>query len=214
MAHGLPRGFSSCGSRAYLPGGVWNLGSSVRNQTHVPCIARLILNHWTTREVPGYPFLNSRGPLSEEAGKGDSEPGCGQVERRPLGAGRSKEMAPAHSAASSSVPSFSTAVKSPITLSQAPQGGHILRLSSSFSVKLENSSWQTPGLRQAFPSPPAHSPHFFSKNPRSRKSSSLPRCVTSGKPLYLSEPQPCCLIERGPGQPACLSRSAGHTWAQ
>ena len=75
-------------------------------------------------------------------------------------------------------------------------------------------SRQTPGLRQAFSSPRAHSPLFFSKNPRSRKSSPLPCCVTSGKLLYLSEPQLCCLTERGPGQPACLSRNLGHTRAQ
>ena len=30
----------------------FSLSSLTRNQTHMPCIARLILNHWTTREVP------------------------------------------------------------------------------------------------------------------------------------------------------------------
>ena len=29
---------------------MWNLSSRTRNQTHVLCIARCILNHWTTRE--------------------------------------------------------------------------------------------------------------------------------------------------------------------
>ena len=29
---------------------MWNLSSWTRNQTHVLCIARCILNHWTTRE--------------------------------------------------------------------------------------------------------------------------------------------------------------------
>ena len=30
---------------------MWDLSSLTRDQTHVPCISRLILNHWTTREV-------------------------------------------------------------------------------------------------------------------------------------------------------------------
>ena len=28
------------------------ISSLIRDQTHVPCIARRILNHWTTRKVP------------------------------------------------------------------------------------------------------------------------------------------------------------------
>ena len=32
--------------------GMWDLSSPIRDQTHVPCIGRQILNHWTTREVP------------------------------------------------------------------------------------------------------------------------------------------------------------------
>ena len=31
--------------------GMWDLSSPTREQTYVPCIARHILNHWTTREV-------------------------------------------------------------------------------------------------------------------------------------------------------------------
>ena len=32
---------------------LWHVGSSrTRDRTHVPCIGRWILNHWTTREVP------------------------------------------------------------------------------------------------------------------------------------------------------------------
>ena len=27
---------------------MWDLSSLIRDQTHVPCIARQILNHWTT----------------------------------------------------------------------------------------------------------------------------------------------------------------------
>ena len=30
----------------------WDLNSPTRDQIHVPCIARQILNYWTTREVP------------------------------------------------------------------------------------------------------------------------------------------------------------------
>ena len=42
----------SCDTRAYLPCGMWDLSSSTRDWTCVPCIARQILNHWTPREVP------------------------------------------------------------------------------------------------------------------------------------------------------------------
>ena len=31
---------------------MWDLSSLTRGQTHVPCIRRQILNHWTTREAP------------------------------------------------------------------------------------------------------------------------------------------------------------------
>ena len=31
---------------------MWDLSSLTRDQTHVPCVAGQILNHWTTREVP------------------------------------------------------------------------------------------------------------------------------------------------------------------
>lgn len=36
-------GFSSCCAAVYLPWGVWDLGSLVKNQIHIPCIARWIL---------------------------------------------------------------------------------------------------------------------------------------------------------------------------
>ena len=43
-------GFSSCGSLAYLPLGMWYLpGPEI--EPKFPCIDRQILNHWTTREV-------------------------------------------------------------------------------------------------------------------------------------------------------------------
>ena len=32
--------------------GMWDLGSPNGDQTHVPHVARWILNHWATREVP------------------------------------------------------------------------------------------------------------------------------------------------------------------
>ena len=45
------RRLSSCGSRAQLLRGMWDLSSPTRDQTHIPCIGRRILNHWTTREL-------------------------------------------------------------------------------------------------------------------------------------------------------------------
>ena len=47
---------------------MWDLSSLTRDWTHVPCIGRWILNHWTTREVPiiGHfgPFLPVLLPIS------------------------------------------------------------------------------------------------------------------------------------------------------
>ena len=37
---------------------IWDLSSPTRDQTHVPCTGRQILNHWTTREVPLILLLN------------------------------------------------------------------------------------------------------------------------------------------------------------
>ena len=35
----------------------WHVGSfRTKARSHVPCIGRWILNHWATREVPGYSF--------------------------------------------------------------------------------------------------------------------------------------------------------------
>ena len=39
--------------------GVWDLSSLARDQTHVPCIGRQILNHWATREVPDSVYIFS-----------------------------------------------------------------------------------------------------------------------------------------------------------
>ena len=43
---------STCVVQAQLLCGMRDLSSLTRDQTCVPCIARQILNHWTTREVP------------------------------------------------------------------------------------------------------------------------------------------------------------------
>ena len=52
---------SSCPVRAYgmwnVEHGMWNLSSLTKDWAGVPCIGRWILNHWTTREVPG-PLLS------------------------------------------------------------------------------------------------------------------------------------------------------------
>ena len=45
-------GLSSCSMQASLPQGTWDLSSLTRDQTHVLCIGRHILNQWTTRKVP------------------------------------------------------------------------------------------------------------------------------------------------------------------
>ena len=37
---------------------VGDLNSSTSDRTHVPCIGRQSLNHWTTREVPGPQYPN------------------------------------------------------------------------------------------------------------------------------------------------------------
>ena len=44
--------------------------SWIRDQIHVPCIARQILNHWTTREVPSAESFGH--PLSEYIVREDS----------------------------------------------------------------------------------------------------------------------------------------------
>ena len=50
----------SCGlqdpSLVLLSSGMWDFSSPPMDQTHVPCIGRQILNHWTTREVPRLGF--------------------------------------------------------------------------------------------------------------------------------------------------------------
>ena len=53
VAHGL----SSWGEQAKLLHGTWDLSSPTRDWTHAPCIARWILNHQTTGEVPTQEFF-------------------------------------------------------------------------------------------------------------------------------------------------------------
>ena len=42
---------------AQLPLSMWNLGSLTRDQTRIFCIARQILNRWSTREIPTHWIL-------------------------------------------------------------------------------------------------------------------------------------------------------------
>ena len=52
---------SSCDAQASLPHPMLDLSRPARDQTHVPCIARQILNHRTTREVPhNFFFFNEQ----------------------------------------------------------------------------------------------------------------------------------------------------------
>ena len=50
---------SACGVLAGLLRGIWDLNSPTRGRTHVPCIGRWILNHWTVREVPSCSLLST-----------------------------------------------------------------------------------------------------------------------------------------------------------
>ena len=42
------QGLSSCDAWAWLLHDMWDFHSWTRDGTHIPCIARQILNHWTT----------------------------------------------------------------------------------------------------------------------------------------------------------------------
>ena len=53
----LVRGLSSCSTWAELVHSMWDLSSPTRDQTCVPCIAKQIFNHWTTREVSKWLFI-------------------------------------------------------------------------------------------------------------------------------------------------------------
>ena len=43
----------------FWPGGMSVLSSLTRDRTHIPCIGRQSLNHWTTREVSALLFFFS-----------------------------------------------------------------------------------------------------------------------------------------------------------
>ena len=43
----------------FWPRGVWDLSSLTRDWTHIPCIRRKSLSHWTTREVPTMMLLST-----------------------------------------------------------------------------------------------------------------------------------------------------------
>ena len=63
--HGVHRLLSGCGSQASvvpvhgleLHRGMWDLSSLTSIRLHFPCIERQIVNHWTTRQVPGQYFI-------------------------------------------------------------------------------------------------------------------------------------------------------------
>ena len=38
---------------------MWDLSSRSRDRTHIPCVGRWILDHWTTSEVPCYHLFKS-----------------------------------------------------------------------------------------------------------------------------------------------------------
>ena len=54
-------GLGSCRARAWLLCGLWDLSYLTRTQTQIICIARQILNHWTSRESL-HPFFLSTTP--------------------------------------------------------------------------------------------------------------------------------------------------------
>ena len=55
------RGLSGLGAHAFSSCGMWDLGSSVRDQTQAPGFGRWIPNHWTSRESPGPLFIVPAG---------------------------------------------------------------------------------------------------------------------------------------------------------
>ena len=50
-------------SRVWLVCSMWDLSSLTRVWTHIPCIGRQILMHWTTRNVPVLDILNKKSKL-------------------------------------------------------------------------------------------------------------------------------------------------------
>ena len=60
---------------------MWDLSSLTRDQTHVPCIGRQILNHWTTREVPVKVIFDSRPEADAQVSREDIWQSVLQVKR-------------------------------------------------------------------------------------------------------------------------------------
>ena len=52
-------GLSNCNMWVQLLCGMWDLSSLTRDQTHISCIGRRILNHWAIREVPDHASLRT-----------------------------------------------------------------------------------------------------------------------------------------------------------
>lgn len=49
---------------------MWDFISQTRYRTHGPCIGRLILNHWASKEVPGLSsYFSSRSRIAESKGR-------------------------------------------------------------------------------------------------------------------------------------------------
>ena len=48
---------SGCGTWAQLPCSMWDVSPQCKDGTHVPCIGRWILSHYSTREVPHCSFV-------------------------------------------------------------------------------------------------------------------------------------------------------------
>ena len=69
----LPRPLSSCGTQALecgaqLPQSIWDLSSPTKDQTHIPCTGRWVLNLWTTRNSLDTGSLKRNEKLKESLG--------------------------------------------------------------------------------------------------------------------------------------------------
>ena len=53
------QGLKGCGMRALFSRSVWDLSSLTRDRTHIPCIGRQSLNHWTTGKFQYFLFMSS-----------------------------------------------------------------------------------------------------------------------------------------------------------
>ena len=89
---------SSCGAQASLRLSMWDPSSATRDLACIPCLARQILNHWTTKEVPTlYSFQLTSGH-QQSLGKATAvhpvapsslcSPGHGLAQKDPLAGSR------------------------------------------------------------------------------------------------------------------------------